>query len=296
MKLESGEDYLEIIQEAYPDFKVSFAVLNDQGQNSDALIVNDAWVFRFPKYDHVLAGFRTEAAILAALQGCLPLAIPMPRFVRLEDAPPGKAFLGYRMIPGEPLWRDTYHSLGDEEVYDRLAGQLAGFLKALHGFPVREKIPLELPRMDTRAEWLDVYDRMRAKLFEYMRPDARRWAQGHFESYLDEPANFDYPPALKHSDFGTSNILFDAQAKCVTGIIDFSSAGLGDPAYDFAGLLSSYGEDFIARCMGVYPGLDALLPRARFFQGTFALYEALFGIENGDQAAFEAGIRTYKGV
>jgi aminoglycoside 2''-phosphotransferase len=49
----------------------------------------------------------------------------------------------------------------------------------------------------------------------------------------------------------------------------------------------------MARCQPFYPGLDSLLARVRFYKGTFALYEALFGIENGDQAAFEAGMKTY---
>ncbi|MDX8047074.1 phosphotransferase [Gracilibacillus sp. S3-1-1] len=31
----------------------------------------------------------------------------------------------------------------------------------------------------------------------------------------------------------------------ISGIIDFDGSGLGDPAYDFAGIFSSYGRDFL---------------------------------------------------
>ena len=201
--------------------------------------------------------------------------------------------MGYRLIPGEPLWRDTFQELMADQTIEALAEQLSGFLVALHNFPVQDCIQIDLPIRDTHAEWLDIYERIRDKLFSYMRPDAHQWARSHFENYLDDEANFAYRPVLKHSDFGTSNILFDPIKARISGIIDFSYAGLGDPAYDFAGLLSSYGESFIERCERYYAGLTAILPRVRFYQGTFALYEALFGIENGDEGAFKAGMASY---
>lgn len=98
---------------------------------------------------------------------------------------------------------------------------------------------------------------------------------------------------LKHGDFGTTNILFDLPRQMISGILDFGGAGLGDPAYDFAGLLSSYGEAFLQRCIMTYPEIEAFWDRIIFYQGTFALLEALFGIENHDQAAFESGIANY---
>ena len=68
---------------------------------------------------------------------------------------------------------------------------------------------------------------------------------------------------------------------------------MGDPAYDFAGLLSGYGEGFVGYCGDVYPEVEVYMGRIRFYQGTFALLEALFGVENGDQEAFKAGLEKY---
>ncbi len=45
--------------------------------------------------------------------------------------------------------------------------------------------------------------------------------------------------------------------------------------------------------MRCYPEMDQALKRARFYCGTFALEEALFGIENGDQTAFQNGMVKY---
>jgi aminoglycoside 2''-phosphotransferase len=75
-----------------------------------------------------------------------------------------------------------------------------------------------------------------------------------------------------------------------SGVIDFDSARVGDPANDLAAA-SCYGLDRLAR---VYPEADAAIPRVQFYVGTFALQEALFGVENGDDGAFERGIAAYR--
>jgi aminoglycoside 2''-phosphotransferase len=158
---------------------------------------------------------------------------------------------------------------------------------------VDEAIGVELPRQDTYEEVADIFRRIRSKLFDRMRSDAQAWATAHWEDFLSDPANRRYRPVLKHGDFGPSNILFDRQNQRVTGVIDFGGSGLGDPAYDFAGLLSGYGEGFIGCCAKVYPEITGFLGRIQFYRGTFALLEALFGIENGDDAALAAGLRQY---
>lgn len=287
------ETYLQSIRRACPDLGLSSIEFNDQGQNSDVVVVNKEFIFRFPKYTHVLERLKTEAAILNGIQGHVPLAVPVPAFINLEPAAVGEAFVGYRLIPGEPLWRETSRMIDNKKVVRRLAGQVTAFLKALHSIPVEEVVGSELPVHDTYEESADIYARIREKLFGCMRPDAREWVTGHFESFLSKVHHFEYEPVLKHGDFGPSNILFDKEKQRVTGIIDFGSSGMGDPAYDLAGLLSGYGEEFVEYCDHVYPEVEGYMERIRFYQGTFALLEALFGVENGDEEALRAGLEKY---
>jgi aminoglycoside 2''-phosphotransferase len=284
--------YLRSIQQAYPDLPIASASFNEEGQNNVVLVVNDALIFRFPRYPVALKQLEIELAVLNGIQDAITLRVPNPQFVRL-DAPVGQAFMGYQMIPGELLWRNTLAAIQDEQVLDGLADQLAGFLKELHSVPVRSAIACDLPRSDTAEECADIYQRMQTLCYPHMRPDARAWTTEHFERFLNDQRNFDYEPVLKHSDFGMGNILFDAQEQIITGIIDFGSATLGDPAYDFAGLLSSYGEPFLHRLEGVYPALASYWERVRFYRGTFALLEALLGLEQGDEAAFRHGISSF---
>ena len=291
--MDRREAYLQSIHDAYPDFRIRSSELNETGQYNDVLLANGQFMFRFPKVPRALERLSTETAILTAVQAYVSLPIPIPTFVWLGGNAIGKAFVGYRMIPGEPLWRQTFRAIGDDESLGALATQLTTFLWELHHVPPGEAIGCELPVCDSREQCLDIYTRIQDKLFVRMRADAREWAAGHFETFLDDADNFTFAPVLKHGDFGPSNILFDERTQRITGVIDFGGSGLGDPAYDFAGLLSGYGEDFVRRCARVYSEVSSFWDRIRFYQGTFALLEALFGVENDDEEAFQDGISRY---
>ena len=290
--MEIQEKYLHIIREAYSDLHISSIEFNNQGQNSDVIVINREFIFRFPKYSHVMESLKIETAILNHVSSYLPLDVPAPMFVNLENEVIGEAFIGYRLIPGEPLWRETFQNIDNQEVARGLAKQLAAFLKTLHSVPVDELAVSKLP-VDTYSEIANTYTRIQEKLFDLMRTDAQNWAARHFEGFLGDIDNFEYTPVLKHGDFGPSNILFDKEKQSIVGVIDFGNSGMGDPAYDFAGLLSGYGERFVEYCSDYYPKMENLMRRIHFYQGTFALLEALFGIENGDDDALRAGLEKY---
>lgn len=287
------DDYLETIRSAYPELAVQSAALNRQGQNADVLIVNDALIFRFPRYVGGVEQLQTEVAILRGLKGWLTLTIPEPAYVHLSDQPPGDAFVGYRMLPGRPLWPHVVEDLGDPDAVAALAQQLGAFLRTLHSVPYAVAIDCELENADTRQSFRSFYKRVRQELFDWMRPRARERVTRLFTSYLEDEAHFAFEPVLRHGDFGGSNILHDPATHALTGIIDFGSAAVGDPAYDVAGLLASYGEEFVAEVAVGYPQIEGFMDRVIFYERTFALDEALFGVENDDEAAFRAGMEDY---
>jgi len=292
--MSSLETCLHSFRLAYPDYPFETVEFNPQGQNNDVLVVNGTLILRFPRYAQGIEDLKVETAILGAIRPYMSLEIPDPQFIHLEGQPPGQAFAGYPRIPGAPLWRETLLGISDPAIVERLAQQLGHFLKSLHSLPAAQVVPVALPQVDTPAAYNHLYSRIHEKLFPGMRPAARQAVAAHFEAFLSDPAGFAFQPVLKHGDFGPSNLLYDAERQAVCGIIDFSGCALGDPAYDFAGLLSGYGEAFVRNCVAGYPGVDDLLQRARFYLGTFALEEALFGIENNDPQAFENGIEWYR--
>jgi aminoglycoside 2''-phosphotransferase len=285
--------FVHQIETHYPELGIETAVLNQDGQYNNVLIVNDALVFRFAKVPAAIATLQQEIAIQTRIADHLTLAIPYPIYSHTETTIVGEAFVGYRMIPGQPLWRDAFQTVTDADARSRMAAQLARFLYELHHIPIGGLTPLDLPVGDTGQEWTELYQRIETKLFTYMRPDARQQVTAHFQPFFDNPERYEFEPTLRHGDFGTGNIIYDPQTASIVGIVDFGFAGLGDPATDFAGLYISFGQAFYEQCYAVYPQMEQALPRVHFYCGTFALMEALFGLENDDRDAFESGIAQY---
>lgn len=282
---------IQILQQRYPKLKITDVQLNEDGQYNLVLIINETFIFRFPKYESGIEQLALEAKILKAIQPHLSLAVPDPIFQNFETAVVGEAFMGYKMIPGQPLWLSDFRAIPGAAGKLNLATQLALFLRELHAIPIETLVDEAVPVCDTRQEWLDIYGRVQSKLFPYMRLDACKSVAQHFETTLSGP-EFEYEPCLRHGDFGTGNILYLSDTQTINGVIDFGFTTLGDPAIDFAGLLS-FGEPFVRHMEKTVPELVTYWPRIWFYKGTFALLEALFGIENGDHKAFERGIADY---
>lgn len=283
--------YLQTLSQCYPDLPIGSAHLLKDGQYNDVLVVNDEIIFRFPKYAEGVPTIRNEVRILSRIQSYTTLPVPNPVYTSKDEQKLGKVFMGYRMLPGHPLWRDRLQRIDDDDVLQRLAAQLAGFLKELHSIPVAE-MGTDIPVNDSLEEATQLYAEIRTHLFRFMRPDARDRIANHFETYLNSPQLHTYPLALKHGDFGGSNILYGRESQAISGIIDFGFAGLGDPALDIAAV-STLGDAFFNRFHSTYPEIESMLERARFYRGTYALVEALHGIKNDDQEAFAAGMAKY---
>lgn len=284
-------DFIASIHAAYPELRIERMRLNDEGQYNDILIVNDDLIFRFPRHDEGIERLEKESVLLDRIRSALPLPIPRPTYRRLVPRAVGQVFAGYRMLPGEPLWRETVATITDPVIVRRLAMQLVAFLHDLHRIPADLVADL-FPAVDWRGLWTDLEGEIRAALFAHLPVIAQERIAARFAAFLDDPGNFTFAPTIIHGDFGSGNLLWDAHTGTMTGVIDFDSAGLGDPALDVAALLT-YNESFMRQGLAVYPAMETMLPRARFYHSTFPLQEALYGIEHDDPDAVERGLAPY---
>lgn len=282
--------YLQVIKESYPLLEIQSGRMHtSDGQFNDVLFINDDLIFRFPRYEKGIHDFLREIQILQKLKSRVSLPIPNPVYMRSEPNEVGSVFMGYRLLPGTPLFRGVLNEITDEGTLESLAQQLANFLYGLHHlYPAT--LGLELTMCDGLAESKTFFSEVREHLFPFMRPEARGIVTRHFEVYFNNPSLQEYEPSIIHGDFGGSNILYDRDK--VTGIIDFSFARLDDPARDLAAV-STYGDDFFTRIRRHYPNIESLLERAKFHRGTFALYEALHGFRYNDKEAFASGMEEY---
>ena len=251
-----------------------------------------AGYFRFPKSPPAAAELDHELALLPRLRGRLPIRIPDPKFAVRDGGSGRLLFMGYPMLPGEPLLRGKFAALqDDEDTAARIAHDLAYFLRALHRIPPAA-IGLTAGSIDSRQEWRAIYAEVLEKLFPQMRVEARRDVSSNFEAALNDDDIWHIDACLIHGDFGTGNILY--QDGRISGIIDWSFRAFGDPAQDLGALLASYGEAFVARVCAHYPALADCLTRARFYRGNYALIQALYALRDNNPADFEDGMADYR--
>ncbi|EST12539.1 phosphotransferase family protein [Sporolactobacillus laevolacticus] len=284
------KDYVNRIQQVYPDLTINKAELNTIGQNNDVLIVNRELVFKFPKYQAGIIDLQKESQLLNQIKGYVSLAVPSPEYESYEVLKPGHVFNGYSLIQGTPLWSKELNK-ADSQSQKMISDQLIQFLIDLHSIPTGE---LHLGTQDPYTDMLNLYRKIKEKLYPFMRTEAQSETSRMFDKFLSGGKLSNIKLALIHGDFGSSNILWNSEPKRVTGIIDFGGSGIGDLAYDLAGLLSSFGERFFNQCMSQYPDGEKIVERINFYRGTFALQEALHGLENNDPQAFDNGISRYR--
>jgi aminoglycoside 2''-phosphotransferase len=285
------EKYIERIKQAYPHLFIKDCQHNEVGQNNDAIIVNESIVFRFPKYQKGIDSLKRETEILGAITNTVSIPIPNPIYQSFEEWEAGKVFVGYELIQGSPLWKASFGSIDNEEILNRIASQLVNFLIEIHSIS-KNILPLE--ETNPREQMVNLYQKIQNKLYPFMTVKAQRQISHSFETFLHSETCLNLNPTLVHGDFGATNILWNSDTCNISGIIDFGGSGIGDPAYDFAGILSSYGEEFFNMCLNMYPNGNEISERVKFYRSTFALQEALHGLENDDVVAFENGIKAYR--
>jgi aminoglycoside phosphotransferase (APT) family kinase protein len=228
----------------------------DVGYDFEIAIVDDEWVFRFPRRPAVEEALEVEIALLPALAPALPVEVPSFEYVAREPL-----FVGYRLIRGDRLT--------DED-----SNGARAFLEALHAF---DPSGLPLPRPD----WVDAYRDQCAEFERLVLPllekDRRAEAKQLFGE-VETLVNFE--PALLHADLGPDHLL--VRDGRLAGVIDWADARLGDPALDYAWLLNVPFTDWKV-------DLD-VRRRARFYHRLGPWYEAHYGLFTNQPVHVERGL------
>lgn len=210
------------------------------------------------------------------------LPVPVPH-LELQHVD-GQLVSLHPKIAGIPLAHLTGLSRRAQRV---LAADLAAFLHALHSIPVArlEARPAEAPS----SEWRRLLSQCEAVAFPLLPQEV---AVSLRQSFLDFLAACDsLPRCLIHGDFGSGNILIDHGR--LSGVIDFSGCGPGDPLYDFASLAAGFGDSFVDCVLEHFSMHEAARDRMRFYRMTFPLLDILYGVENRDPETLRAGVRAF---
>lgn len=228
----------------------------DDGYDFEVAIVDDDWVFRFPRRAAVEEVLELEIALLPAIAPALPADVPSFEHVSRDPL-----FVGYRLIRGRPL-------------VDEDAEGVCAFLEALHELDA-SALPVE------RHDWVEAYRDQCAEFERLVFPlvdiDQRAQAKRFFG---DVETLVEFEPSLIHADLGPEHLL--VRDGRLAGVIDWGDMRLGDPALDYAWLLS-----------GPFANWDVdtdLRRRARFYHRLAPWYEAHYGLFTNQPAHIERGL------
>ncbi|UHA75449.1 phosphotransferase family protein [Paenibacillus sp. 481] len=286
--------YVERIQEVYPDLHIYDVEPNNIGQNNDVLIVSKSLVFRFPKHAPGVEQLKRETDLLKLVGSIVTLPVPDPTYQSFDNMEVGKAFMGYRFIEGAPFWKQDLLDINNPDAEHAIALQLVTFLMQIHAIDTQAVAHSQEECENIHDMMSKLFSHFQEKLFPFMRVEAQHEVSNNFTTFLSNPHNRNIKQTFIHGDFGTGNIIWSPEECTIAGVIDFGGSGLGDPAYDFAGILAGYGEDFFEKCIRLYPNGREIAERVHFYRSTFALQEALHGVEHDDVEAFENGIKEYR--
>jgi len=273
---------IALVHARRPELDLSTATLVSPGWDFDVLL-DDEWVFRFPRRADGAVKLTMEVTLLPALRPRMPAAVPM---IEVQGVLPDGVtrWAGYRRIPGEPVTADL---LGSSR--GGLArSQIAGVLAALADVSVREAGEIGVPVVDVDgwwSAWKTTNERIRIDVL----PLLDSATAGAAAELLDAALPRDFSPALLHGDFHPGHLLADAARGVIHGVIDWSGARVGDPALEAAQLIEDLPESVVTELLPPYAD-DAFWVRARAYRRRFPLEEVLHGLDTGEQRFVERGI------
>lgn len=233
------------INKEFPDLKWHEAEHNVEGWDHYVLILDNKYVFRFPRTEFYVKRLRDEIQLLQYLKK-RKLGVSIPEYKFIADK--GK-FAGYSMLQAEQMTNKVFQGMSLRQKKN-VAKKLGKFLSVLHKTPLRVAKKYGTGVLDHRERYKNLV--LDAK--KYIKPRISQKNYGTMLSFLKEFKEYQNFPNYRfiHSDLYFRHIIIDKR-KNIFGIIDFSDRRIGDPSLDF-GELHLYGEDFVREVYKNYSG------------------------------------------
>lgn len=286
-------DKLEVktkIKQVYPDLTINSLEFLGAGFDSEAFLLNQTYVFKFPRHTRAARNLYKEALILKEIKDQLPLKVPEVCFIGKSSKPNQLEFVGHEKIAGVPLNAEILATLSEERK-DELAHGLADFFKALHSINLATTI--DDLQVNKKAKAAHEYDVIKQAAYPLLKEAVQQEIDDVYQRILRH--DFHYKKCLIHNDFGASNVYYDQETNRICGLIDFGDIAIYDRDMEFICLLFDYEEgfdhDFVKKMMEYY-GIDAVeLQNKLDFVDFYNQLESVYlGKEFGMEDLFEEGI------
>ncbi|KKK40094.1 aminoglycoside phosphotransferase [Mesobacillus campisalis] len=230
----------------FEDVKIDHIAKLGEGMMNRTYLINQKFVFRFPKEKQGAFDTEKEKRVLPLLKKHITLNIP--EFIYCGKQDNGYPFAGYRILPGEPMNEQLFHSLS-VEIKNRIADQIAEFINEIQSFNVEKAKELNIQESNFYQDYLEIFQEVQEKVFPKINKEMQAYISIRFTSFLENKNHFLYTSNLLHSDLSLDHLLFDKKKQELTGIIDFGDMRIGDSDYEYIYLLEECGKEFTTKVM-----------------------------------------------
>ncbi|MGZ5366183.1 MAG: phosphotransferase [Aeromicrobium sp.] len=259
------EKALALVREQCPDLTFSAARVLAAGWDNTVVLLDDDWVFRFPRRAIALPGMEREIKWLPWIADQVELPVPEPRFIGDYD---GWPFWGGRHLAGEEL----AHRPDVDRV--PVAAVVGRFLAALHATALVLGASSATLPVDPfgRADSASRARRARGVLAELL--ELGLWEDDPATNGVLDDASQLGPvtgdPVLSHGDLYSRHVLVGPDGE-VGGIIDWGDLCLAVPAVDLAIAYSAFTGEARTALFESYGPVDA---ESQLRARTFAIFSA----------------------
>lgn len=195
------------------------------GWDNTIVLVDDDWVFRFPRREIALPGIDREIVLLPRLAPQLSLPIPVPEHVGVYGDPPWR-FWGARHLPGTEL--QVADQVGVE-----VGRSLGRFVAELHALPADSSLPVDpfgrAEAVSRAARARDVLADLRAHQVDGLDDPAVEQVLAAGESAGPPPAE----TVLSHGDLYSRHVLVDEQGS-PAAVIDWGDLCMAPRSVDLS--------------------------------------------------------------
>lgn len=263
-----------LLSEQFPELDARSARFVGEGWDNAVWVVEETWVFRFPRRAIAIAGVEREIAVLPRLAPLLSVPVPEPRFVGVpSDRFPWPFFGAPRLSGVEPC-----DAALDDVEREAIGRELGHFLRDLHSQVTLESADPSSALPDDpirRADTPFRVTRTRERLAEL--PPGVWQPTPRVEEILAEGERLEPSTArvLTHGDLHVRHLLVGGGS--VRGVIDWGDMCRSDPAIDLMRvwlLLPAAARERFAEAYGRIDAEAALRSRvlALFLGLTLAIY------------------------
>lgn len=274
-----------LLAEQFPDLGARSVARLGEGWDCETWLIDDHWVFRFPKREEVQTSLAREAVLLPVLAERLDVRLPVAQW----SGSPGEhfpySFSGYRIVPGR-TWDWSARPAAPLAAFEADFGR---FLDALHGSTACADRALRKAGGKSLGDpvpldWTAELERVRDLLEQRLRADTLAVVAPLLAGELAAPAPFAGDPVLLHFDLAEDHVFMDDATGKILGVIDWADAGFGDPAMDFIEVTIWLGPECLERVLAAYghPVDAGFQDRVRYGASVVALLNLAFAVERGD--------------